>query len=299
MTVRAYQICTNCIMDTSDSTLKFDGRGWCDYCSNYHSNILPNWHPDERGLKEIMPVIEKIKAEGKGREHDCLIGISGGVDSSYVTYIAKEKFGLRPLMFHCDAGWNSQLGVNNIEKMVEGLHLDLHTEVVNWQEMKDLQLAFFKAQVPFADTPQDLAFFAAMYNFAAKQRLQIRPHRRQLLDRMRARAARVALPLDRPGPASATSTRKFGTRPLKTFPICDIFNYKIYYRWVKGMRVVKLLDYVPYIKKDAMPSSATNSAGSPIRTSTTSRGSRASTSPTGRRRNSATTSAAPTFRASS
>ncbi len=129
---------------------------------------MPNWHPDEQGMREIMPLIEKIKREGRGRDHDCLIGISGGVDSSYVTYVAKEKFGLRPLMFHCDAGWNSELGVNNIEKIVEGLNLDLDTEVVNWEEMKDLQLAFFKAQVPYLDTPQDHALFSALYNFAAK-----------------------------------------------------------------------------------------------------------------------------------
>ena len=83
-------------MDTSDTTLTFDERGWCDYCRNFQSNIKPNWHPGEQGIKEIMPLIEKIKREGTGRDHDCLIGISGGIDSSYVTYVAKEKFGLRP-----------------------------------------------------------------------------------------------------------------------------------------------------------------------------------------------------------
>ena len=168
MNQRNYQICTNCIMDTSDSTLSFDERGWCDYCCNFHRNIAPNWHPGERGVAAIMPTIEKIKREGKARDHDCLLGISGGLDSSYVAYVAKEKFGLRPLIFHCDAGWNSDLGVSNIQKIIEGLDLDLVTEVVNWEEMKDLQRAFFESQVPFVDTPQDLALFSAIYNFAAE-----------------------------------------------------------------------------------------------------------------------------------
>src|SRR6185295_2163504 len=115
---------------------------------------------------EIMEVADKIRREGKDRDHDCIIGISGGVDSSYVTCLAVEKLGLRPLIFHVDAGWNSQQSVNNIEKIVDGLGLDLHTEVVNWEEMKDLQRAFFRAQVPHLDTPQDHAFFGALYNFA-------------------------------------------------------------------------------------------------------------------------------------
>jgi asparagine synthetase B (glutamine-hydrolysing) len=135
MTARTYQICPNCIMDTSDSNIVFDSRGWCDYCNNYHANILPHWHPDERGERELQPVIERIKRDGRGKDHDCLIGISGGVDSSYVTYLAKAKFGLRPLLFHVDAGWNSQQAVNNIEKLVDALGVDLHTEVVDWQEM--------------------------------------------------------------------------------------------------------------------------------------------------------------------
>jgi N-acetyl sugar amidotransferase len=248
---RAYAVCANCIMDTRDSNLTFDARGWCDYCNNYYRNIVPNWHPDERGAREIAGIAERIRAEGKGRTHDCLIGISGGVDSSYVTYVAKETLGLRPLLLHVDAGWNSQQAVNNIERLVEGLNLDLHTEVVDWLEMKDLQLAFFKAQVPHLDTPQDHAFFAGLYNFAARHGF------RYILTGANYSTECVREPLEWHYHATDLRQlrdihRRYGTRPLTTFPTADIFTYRLYYRFVRGIRVVKPLNCVPYIKEDAM-----------------------------------------------
>lgn len=251
MTNREYQVCDKCVMDTTDSMIKFDEKGWCDYCNNYYSNILPNWHPDAQGEKEIMALVERIKHDGRERDHDCLLGISGGVDSSYLAYLAREKFGLRPLVFHVDAGWNSQQAVHNIEKLVDGLGLDLHTEVVNWLEMKDLQLAFFKANVPHLDTPQDHAFFASLYNFAAKYGIKY------ILNGGNYSTECVREPLEWHYHASDLRQlrdihRRFGTRPLKTFPQSDIFTYKIYYRYVKGVQVVRPLNYVPYVKEQAM-----------------------------------------------
>ena len=114
-----YQICTQCIMDTTDPRITFDDLGVCEYCSNFESAIQPNWHTDERGEKELMVLAEKIKANGKGKDFDCIIGLSGGLDSSYAAYIAKEKMGLRPLLFNVDAGWNTDQVVGNIEKLVE------------------------------------------------------------------------------------------------------------------------------------------------------------------------------------
>ena len=104
MNYSPYRICANCVMDTSDSTMTFDDRGWCMYCNNFHSSILPNWCTDQRGESQLFKTAEKIKAQAKGKDFDCIIGLSGGLDSSYLTYIAKEKLGLRPLLFHVDAG---------------------------------------------------------------------------------------------------------------------------------------------------------------------------------------------------
>lgn len=246
-----YRICANCIMDTSDSGIVFDARGWCDYCTNFYEKIAPNWYHDERGEAQLQELAKKIRAAGKGRSHDCIIGVSGGVDSSYVTLVAKEKLGLRPLVFHVDAGWNSQQAVSNIEKLVDTLEVDLYTEVVDWLEMKDLQLAFFHAQVPHLDTPQDHAIFAALYNFAASNGFKY------VLTGANYSTECVREPLEWHYHASDLTQirdihRRFGTRPLKTFPMADILTFKIYYRFIKGTRIVKPLNYIPYFKEPAM-----------------------------------------------
>lgn len=249
---KEYKICNNCIMDTSDSLIEFDENGMCDHCHNFYENIKPMWHPDKQGMELLKPIIEKIKREGKGKEYDCLIGLSGGLDSSYVAYYAKEKFGLRPLLLHVDAGWNTPVSINNVKCIVDGLGLDLETFVVNWEEMKDLQLAFLKSQVPDADTPQDVAFFSVLYNYAAKNNIKY------ILTGGNFSTECVREPLEW-GSYYATDTtfvkdihKKNGRKPLKDFPLSDIFKYKIYYRYVKGIRVIKPLDCMPYFKEPAI-----------------------------------------------
>ena len=247
---RDYQICTKTIMDTSDPGIAFDENGISDYYHNFHKNILPNWHTDDRGEQELMKIAEKIKKEGVGKDFDCIIGMSGGLDSSYALYIAKEKMGLRPLIFHVDAGWNTQQAVSNIEKVVDGLGLDLYTEVINWEEMKDLQVAFLKSQIADQDLPQDYAFFSALYQFARKYKIKY------VLTGSNFSTECCREPEEWGGYAGIDKTlvndihKKFGKNPLKSFPIVDILVYKLYYKYILGMEVFKPLNLVPYIKED-------------------------------------------------
>lgn len=251
MTSRKYQICTKTIMDTSDPNIIFDKNGISDYYHNFHNVMLPNWHTDERGMKELMAVSEKIKKEGVGKDFDCIIGVSGGLDSSYGVYVAKEIMGLRPLIFHVDAGWNTQQAVANIEKLVDGLGLDLYTEVINWEEMKDLQVSFLKSQISDQDLPQDYAFFSGLYKFANKNKIKY------VLTGSNMSTECCREPEEWGGYAGIDTRlvndihSKFGKKPLKTFPLVDILSYKIYYRYVLGMQIFKPLDMLPYIKEDA------------------------------------------------
>lgn len=246
-----YKICTKSIMDTSDSKITFDENGVCDHWLNYELNIKPNWDTGEKGKAELMRIAEKIKHEGRGKDFDCIIGLSGGLDSSYTVYIAREVMGLRPLLFHVDAGWNTDQAVGNIEKLVDGLELDLFTEVINWEEMKDLQLAFLKAQVPDQDIPQDTAFFSAMYKFARKNKIKyVLTGGNYSTECCREPDEWGAYPgIDKT--LIMDIYKKFGKRPLKTFPIIDVLVYKIFYRYFLGMKVFKPLNLVPYVKKDA------------------------------------------------
>jgi N-acetyl sugar amidotransferase len=238
-------------MDTTDSKIAFDPDGVCDHCRTFYRSVLPNWHPDASGRAEMERIVAEVKKEGEGKEFDCIIGMSGGIDSSYLTYLAKTELGLRPLVFHVDAGWNSQIAVNNIEKLVDALGLDLYTEVIDWEEMRDLQLAFFKSGVPHIDTPQDHAFFATMYNFAEKHNV------RHILTGANLSTECVRNPIEWMYYQSDSIQlrdihRQFGSRPLTNFPITSILRHKVYLKYLKRISVITPLNYMPYVKADAM-----------------------------------------------
>ena len=238
-------------MDTTDSVITFDEHGVCDHCQNYFKNILPNWNTSEEGRREMGFIIDKIKEDGKGRDFDCIMGMSGGADSSYMLHIVVKEFGLRPLVFHVDGGWNSELAVHNIEMMIDKLGLDLYTEVINWEEMKDFQLSFFKASVPHIDIPQDHAFIATLYNFADKYKIKY------ILNGGNYSTECINNPKEWLyfGTDMAQIRdihRKFGTIPLKDYPFSSILRHKFYLRYIKDIQVIKPLNYMPYIKEEAM-----------------------------------------------
>lgn len=247
--MREYQRCTRCVMDTTDSKITFDENGVCDHCRNFDKNIAPYWKPNENRYDELEELAEKIRKAGKNSDYDCILGLSGGADSSYLAYIAKEVMHLRPLALVVDTGWNLNVAVENIEKIVKGLELDMYTEVVNWKEMADLQLAFFKSGISSQDFPQDHAIFAGLYNYAVKHNIKyvltgsnsatefIRPP----VEWLYMNDLRMAKDIH----------KKFGTRKLKTYPMCGMLKYKIYYRYFKGMRRAYPLDYVVYNKPEA------------------------------------------------
>ena len=246
-----YQICNRCIMDTTDSLISFDEDGKCDHCQNFDKNIKPNWDTGPNGNKILMKTAKGIKKRSVNKDFDCIIGLSGGLDSSFTAYIATEIMGLRPLLLHVDAGWNTDQAVGNIEKLVDGLGLELYTEVINWEEMKDFQLAMFKSGVPHLDIPQDMAFVGVLYKFARKYNI---PY---ILNGGNISTECVQRPLDiiywgTDMRHIKDILKKFNTNEMKTFPFSSAFYHKFYLRYFRNVKVIKPLNYINYIKKDAI-----------------------------------------------
>jgi N-acetyl sugar amidotransferase len=247
-----YQICSRCIMDTSDPNILFDERGQCDYCINFDTIILPNWHMGSAGEHHLSKLADAIRDDGKGKDFDCIIGLSGGLDSSYAAYVAKDIMGLRPLLFHVDAGWNTDQAVGNIEKLVDGLGLDLYTNVVNWEAVKRMQVAFFRAGIPDQDLVQDAAFFSGLYKFARKYKIK------NIItgSNFSTECCREPeewggyLGIDKALFEDIWAICGDGQRNDE-FPVVDILVYKLWYQKILGMKVHHPLNFVPYLKKDA------------------------------------------------
>lgn len=244
-----YKQCTRCVMDTTDPQITFDENGVCNHCRYFDERQKPKWFPNEIGKKKLNEILQKIKKDCKNDEYDCVIGLSGGIDSSYLIYKAKE-WGLRVLAVHVDAGWNSELAVKNIENVCKYSGFDLHTIVIDWNEMRELQIAFLKSATANQDIPQDHAFFAALYNYAVKFNIKY------VLTGSNYATESI---LPSAWGYSAMDSKflldindKFGKIKLKKFPIVSFWKLHIYYPYVKQMKVVSPLNYIYYNKDEAI-----------------------------------------------
>lgn len=246
---KPYQICKRCVMDTTDPEIHFDESGVCNHCHYFDKAILAAWPTPEEGKIKLEAMISEIKEYGKGKKYDCILGISGGIDSSYcATRIA--EWGIRPLVVHVDAGWNSELAVMNIEQICKRLGFDLITHVVNWEEMKDLQVAFLKSNVANQDTPQDHVFFAALYAYAEKENIKYvisgsNYATESILPRAWGYDSNDAVQLK-------AIHRLYGSRKLKTFPTTSFYKHYYKYPRIMRMKVARPLNFIPYNKEMAI-----------------------------------------------
>jgi len=238
-------------MDEFDSSTTFDRDGISNHYWNFQRKIKPRWQTGPEGRAKLKRAVAQMKKEGQAQDFDCIMGMSGGADSSYMLHVMVKEYGLRPLVFHVDGGWNSETAANNIHCLVEKLKLDLFTEVIDWNEMRDFQLAMFKSGVPHLDIPQDMAFIGVLYKFAEKHKI------RHILNGGNISTECVDIPLDilywgTDMVQIKDILKKFGTVEMKSYPFSSVFYHKIYLRYFQGVKVLKPLNHMPYIKKDAM-----------------------------------------------
>jgi N-acetyl sugar amidotransferase len=237
-------------MDSTDPAITFNEEGVCHYAELVDSYRDKYWHPNEKGRQILEDTIKTIKEDSKNRPYDCIIGLSGGLDSSYLAYKLRD-YDLRVLVVHIDAGWNSETSVQNIEKIITYNNWDLFTHVMDWEEMKDLQLAYIKAGLVNQDVPQDHAFFATLWQIAAKNKIKWVLSGGNL-------ASESILPDAWRGHDAMDSKhllsvhKKFGKRKLKKYKTSGFFQYNIYYRFWKGMKVFKPLNLMVYERETAI-----------------------------------------------
>jgi N-acetyl sugar amidotransferase len=220
----AFQVCKRCVMDTTDPHIQFDKSGICSHCLKFDRDIKPSWPNQVEGEKKLEKIISRVKAYGKHRKYDCVIGLSGGVDSSFLATRMVE-WGLRPLVVHVDAGWNTEIAVKNIEEICNRLNLELVTHVVEWESMRNMQLAFIKSSLANQDVPQDHAFFAALYKYATKEKIKFVFEGRNFATESVLPEAWGYNAMD--AKHVRAIFKKFGEGDLKQFPIVNFFNYHI------------------------------------------------------------------------
>jgi len=238
------RVCSRCISDSGIPGIKFDDNGVCNYC--YTHNELDKQFPlDEIGQQMLNRLIEKIEENGSGKEYNCIVGVSGGRDSTYTLYQAK-KLGLRTLAVHFDNGWNSEIAVDNIKKVTEALGVDLHTVVADWEEFKDLQKAFLKASVSDAEVPTDYVIISVLFQTADEMGIKY------VLNGHSFRTEGIA-PLGwtyMDGRYIKSVQKRYGKIKLTSFPIISLSKL-VYYTLIKGIKYVPLLQYFDYRQKEA------------------------------------------------
>jgi N-acetyl sugar amidotransferase len=235
-------------MDTSDPDITFDEDGHCNHCRTFYEVTRREWFPNEEGGRRWSEWVERIKAEGRGGEYDCIIGISGGVDSAYMAYRLKE-YGLRMLAVHVDGGWNSEVAVKNIEMLVKKLDLDLFTYVVDWEEMQDLQLAFLRASVANQDVPQDHVFFAQLYRQATQHGIHYFLSGGNIATECILPPSWGYIAMDRRHLRAIHN--RFGQRPLKSFPQVGFWRMYFWNPYVRRFRILRPLNFMPYVRDQA------------------------------------------------
>lgn len=243
------QVCKRCVMDTSDLEIEFDDNGICNHCHKFDNVTSKNWYPNEEGTKKLKKIFQKIRNEGKNKEYDCIIGLSGGCDSSYVALLIKDH-NLRPLVVHVDAGWNSELAVYNIEQIIKYCGFELYTHVMNWEEIRDLQISFLKAGVSNQDTVQDHAFFATLYHFAVKNNISYVISGGNIATESVFPSSWHHTAMDAIHVKSIH--KKYGTKQLKDYKTISIFQKYFYYPFVKKMKIVRPLNYMKYNREEAL-----------------------------------------------
>ena len=234
-------------MDTSDSKIVFDENGRCDFCNDFYKNVLPKWNPVENN-PELLKIADEIKKKTKNKKYNCLIGFSGGADSSYLCYVAKKIMGLNPLALIVDTGWNLNVADENINAVLSILDIDSVKITVNWEEMRSLQIAFLKSGVPYQDLPQDHAIFASIYNYAVKNKIKYvftgannaTEYVRPPLEWVYQNDLRMIKDIQ----------KKYGDMKLKLFPMCSLLKIRLFYPLFHGIKRVAPLNYIPYDKEN-------------------------------------------------
>lgn len=252
MSKREYQMCTRCVMDTTDEEIQFDGHGVCQRCREYEERILPDWQHGKGHEKELQELISKIKKSGEGKKYDCILGLSGGLDSTYMLHLAVKEWGLHPFVFHIDCGWNLPVAEDNIRKVCNGLGVELHIEKMDWNELREMQLAWFRTGMEMLDAPQDHAFIALIDRFSRELGVKYIMNGYNICTEI------VADPVSWTSDGGPTGDgtymkdviKKYCNIPIEKYTFTNGFKHKFWIPYVLGVKTLKPLNLVEFTKKD-------------------------------------------------